>query len=77
MKHFEKLFHYCFILFQIIIFLYVLCFYIFFNFVRDGIQDSRDNCPDQANSDQLDTDLDGFGDACDNDADGDGLSNNR
>lgn len=32
---------------------------------RDGIQDSKDNCPKIANSDQLDTDEDGKGDACD------------
>ncbi len=37
----------------------------------DGIADSKDNCPDDANSDQLDTDDDKLGDACDDDDDGD------
>lgn len=31
----------------------------------DGIIDTEDNCPDTANTDQLDNDLDGFGDVCD------------
>jgi len=31
----------------------------------DGIADSRDNCPDIANSDQLDSDTDGKGNVCD------------
>lgn len=42
---------------------------------RDGVQDSRDNCPKLANSDQLDTDGDGRGDLCDPDADNDGIPN--
>ena len=48
----------------------------------DGIRSADDNCPSVANSDQMDTDLDGFGDACDGcpevsddqqDLDGDGI----
>lgn len=31
----------------------------------DGIADSMDNCPNQANADQADTDGDGLGDVCD------------
>jgi hypothetical protein len=33
---------------------------------KDGIPDSRDNCPKVANPDQKDSDGDGIGDACDN-----------
>lgn len=49
---------------------------------NDGIADLADNCPNAANTNQVDEDLDGLGDACDNcpqesnadqeDADGDG-----
>ena len=38
----------------------------------DGVNDGADNCPAAANADQLDTDSDGTGDACDTDDDGDG-----
>lgn len=37
----------------------------------DGVHDRSDNCPTRANHDQRDGDLDGLGDACDVDADGD------
>ncbi len=39
----------------------------------DGIPDSTDNCPTVWNPDQLDTNRDGIGDACDPDKDGDGI----
>ena len=38
---------------------------------NDGAIDDDDNCPLEANSDQVDLDQDGSGDACDTDADGD------
>ncbi len=38
---------------------------------NDGIPDTEDNCPDVYNPDQLDTDGDGIGDACDPDGDSD------
>jgi hypothetical protein len=39
----------------------------------DGVFDVADNCPAARNADQLDSDADGAGDACDDDDDGDGL----
>lgn len=41
---------------------------------RDGVSDSQDNCPGYGNAGQSDLDNDGRGDACDPDADGDGLT---
>ena len=45
----------------------------------DGIADSVDNCPNNANANQADTDNDGTGDACDTtpngDSDADGIDN--
>ena len=37
---------------------------------KDGSPDSSDNCPNVANSNQLDLDSDEEGDACDDDNDG-------
>ena len=42
---------------------------------EDGHSNSRDNCPNTSNPDQLDTDKDNIGDLCDDDADDDGLTN--
>ncbi len=41
----------------------------------DGVGDNGDNCPAIANSDQVDTDSDGTGDACDDDKDADSVLN--
>lgn len=41
----------------------------------DGVPDLLDNCINVANPDQLDTDMDGFGDACDADVNNDGVVN--
>lgn len=40
----------------------------------DGVPDISDSCPQHYNPDQRDTDSDGIGDACDNDADNDGYT---
>ena len=39
----------------------------------DGVEDSRDNCTEVANPDQLDSDADGYGNRCDGDYDDSGL----
>jgi hypothetical protein len=41
----------------------------------DGLEDGADNCPLVPNADQLNKDGDALGDACDPDADGDGIDN--
>lgn len=44
---------------------------------HDGIPDGTDNCPAVANPGQANFDHDAFGDACDNDIDGDGRANSH
>ena len=44
---------------------------------NDGILNNQDNCRYKWNSDQVDTDSDGNGDACDSDIDGDGVLNSN
>mgnify|MGYP003572524396 CR=1 FL=1 len=39
----------------------------------DGVQDNIDNCLTEGNADQRDTDLDGYGNACDGDFNQDGI----
>ncbi len=41
---------------------------------RDGIENSHDNCPQTSNANQLDTDGDTLGNACDDDDDNDGMT---
>ncbi len=44
---------------------------------NDGTPDDKDNCPKHTNPDQYDTDGDGYGDVCDDDADADNVKNGR
>ena len=42
---------------------------------QDGVNDVSDNCLNIANQNQRDTDMDGFGNACDPDLNNDGIVN--
>jgi Peptidase family C25/Dockerin type I domain/Thrombospondin type 3 repeat len=42
---------------------------------KDGVPDSRDNCKATPNASQIDTDNDGYGNACDGDFNNDGFTN--
>lgn len=44
------------------------------DFDSDGIRDRVDNCVDRPNSCQADADVNGMGDACVTDRDGDGIA---
>jgi beta-lactam-binding protein with PASTA domain len=44
---------------------------------NDGIGDNADKCPDDSDPNQLDTDQDGQGDACDDDDDNDGVTDSN
>ncbi|MEM9291970.1 MAG: choice-of-anchor U domain-containing protein, partial [Acidobacteriota bacterium] len=48
-----------------------LVLFLMSDFDADGVPDDTDNCPFDANADQADNDMDGTGDACDGDSDGD------